>query len=254
MILQKLANSIREQNWFTVVLEILIVVVGIYIGLQADEWNQDRLESQRAQQALEELRVDFIAINDVASELANYYKEVIDDLQVLNSTLRAGVINPEDETAIKDAIAYGDNFGDPPPPSGTYLDLVSSGNLALIRDKDLRLKLIEYDQSLNVIVESDANINSMLGHFTFAFKRHATMGGAYQLPESEDLAFVDVSLLAVTDVDYEAMLADPDFRVAAEQHLRLQIGRYVNVRVSQSKINQVQNFIDQSLGGGGLAD
>jgi hypothetical protein len=45
MILRKLSDAIRQQNWFTVILEISIVVVGIFIGLQVDEWNQNRLEN-----------------------------------------------------------------------------------------------------------------------------------------------------------------------------------------------------------------
>ena len=40
MILRKLANAVTDQNWFTVVLEILIVVIGIFIGLQVDDWHQ----------------------------------------------------------------------------------------------------------------------------------------------------------------------------------------------------------------------
>ena len=36
MILRKLAGAIREQNWATVVLGILIVMIGAYGGLQAD--------------------------------------------------------------------------------------------------------------------------------------------------------------------------------------------------------------------------
>ena len=39
MILRKLAAAMKEQNWVTVVLEILIVVVGIFVGLQVDGWN-----------------------------------------------------------------------------------------------------------------------------------------------------------------------------------------------------------------------
>jgi hypothetical protein len=37
MILRKLAESIRQQNWFTVLVEILIVVIGIFVGLQVDD-------------------------------------------------------------------------------------------------------------------------------------------------------------------------------------------------------------------------
>ena len=52
MILQKLARAIREQNWATVVLEILIVVVGIFVGLQVDGWNELRKERQEGEEYL----------------------------------------------------------------------------------------------------------------------------------------------------------------------------------------------------------
>ncbi len=42
MILRRLAEGIRNQDWFTVVVEVLIVVVGIFLGLQVDDWNEAR--------------------------------------------------------------------------------------------------------------------------------------------------------------------------------------------------------------------
>ena len=42
MILNRLAKGIKNQDWFVVVLEIFIVVIGIYIGLQVDDWNKAR--------------------------------------------------------------------------------------------------------------------------------------------------------------------------------------------------------------------
>jgi hypothetical protein len=42
MILRRMADAIRQQNWFTVVIEVFIVVVGIFIGLQVDDWSQSR--------------------------------------------------------------------------------------------------------------------------------------------------------------------------------------------------------------------
>jgi hypothetical protein len=46
MVLRNLADAIREQNWSTVILEVLIVVVGILIGLQVDGWNEGRKKQQ----------------------------------------------------------------------------------------------------------------------------------------------------------------------------------------------------------------
>ena len=42
MILQRITASLKKRDWETVVLEILIVVVGIFIGLQVDDWNRSR--------------------------------------------------------------------------------------------------------------------------------------------------------------------------------------------------------------------
>jgi len=48
MILQRLATSIRRQDWFTVFIETLIVVLGVFFGLQLGNWNEARAE--RAQE------------------------------------------------------------------------------------------------------------------------------------------------------------------------------------------------------------
>ena len=247
MIIRKLAKAIRDQDWWVVFVEFMIVVVGIFVGLRADEWNQERLEDHRAQRVLEDLKVDFEDISIVTDGLADYYETVIHDLQILNRSLESGSVRSDDEAGVKAAIAAGDTWGDPPPPSGTYRSMVSSGTLALVRNKELRLRLIEYDESIDNIALSDASLNNMLGHFAVAFKRHARMSGTYRLPKSTDLAFVDVELPTVVDVNIDEMLADPEFRVAAEQHLRFQIARLINVKVTQSKIEQIQTLIEGSL-------
>lgn len=46
MIQQRLAAAINQHNWFTVTIEILIVVTGIFIGLQVDDWNEARKDRQ----------------------------------------------------------------------------------------------------------------------------------------------------------------------------------------------------------------
>ena len=44
MIISRLASAIRHQNWSQIITEILIVVIGIFIGLQVDDWNTSRQE------------------------------------------------------------------------------------------------------------------------------------------------------------------------------------------------------------------
>ena len=42
MILANLTRAIRQQNWFAVAVEFLIVIAGVVIGFQITEWNEAR--------------------------------------------------------------------------------------------------------------------------------------------------------------------------------------------------------------------
>jgi uncharacterized protein YcgL (UPF0745 family) len=59
MILRRLTTALRKQDWFTVVIETLIVVFGVFIALQVNNWNAGRLERVDTQNVLERLERDF---------------------------------------------------------------------------------------------------------------------------------------------------------------------------------------------------
>lgn len=50
MILRSIAESLRSQSWGVAFMELLIVVVGVFIGLQVDSWNDARSEAERREQ------------------------------------------------------------------------------------------------------------------------------------------------------------------------------------------------------------
>jgi len=52
MILQSLSKAIREQNWFAVALEFVIVVAGVVIGFQLSQLAQTQAEERRAEELL----------------------------------------------------------------------------------------------------------------------------------------------------------------------------------------------------------
>ena len=42
MILRRITEHVKAQNWFAVGLDFLIVVVGVFIGIQVSNWNAAR--------------------------------------------------------------------------------------------------------------------------------------------------------------------------------------------------------------------
>lgn len=234
MILRRLKAHVEKENWFAVAIDFLIVVTGVFIGIQVSNWNEVQAETRRSHQALIELRSEYEDIAVATNDLVSFYEGVIDDLQTVVATVQSGEVTEDDKGALFRAMTYGDVFGDPPPPSGTFRDLQSAGDLRIIRDKALRLRLIEYDQSIEIIDVSNAAITDMMAPFVPAFRRYSRLSTDYRLSRGADFKFIDAELPNVVDADFDALLADPDFRVASEQYLRLQVGRYLNAKVAQS--------------------
>ncbi len=58
MIIRRLAEAIREQSWGTISVEFVIVVAGIFVGLQADGWNDARKDRVSERRYLERLYDD----------------------------------------------------------------------------------------------------------------------------------------------------------------------------------------------------
>ena len=65
MILRRFAESIRRQDWFTVLLEIFIVVLGVFIGIEVANWNEARSDREREAALLETL------VEDIREDIAD---------------------------------------------------------------------------------------------------------------------------------------------------------------------------------------
>ncbi|WP_341197192.1 hypothetical protein [Hyphomonas chukchiensis] len=66
MILRRLTDAFRKQDWFTVLIETLIVVFGVFLGIQLGNWNDDRVLTSSADQARQEL------IEDLRRDIATF--------------------------------------------------------------------------------------------------------------------------------------------------------------------------------------
>ena len=49
MILRRLAQSLKEQNWTAITVEFALIALGVFLGIQAANWNEQRVEDAKAQ-------------------------------------------------------------------------------------------------------------------------------------------------------------------------------------------------------------
>lgn len=148
MILSRLSTALRTQNWMLLILELLIVIGGVFIGIQAANWNSDRHE-----RGLER----------------EYLSRILDDLNQDARSLELNIGYWEQVAAFGDtALAYAESgrasggwpvliafyqasqYNPYAARSTAFSELQSSGNLRLITDAALRDALARYyDVSLS---------------------------------------------------------------------------------------------------------
>jgi len=76
MLLRSVTKHVNDQNWFAVFLDLLIVIIGVFIGIEVSNWNADRAGDKKAQVLIKRLYGDLINDSDVMNILLNYHAVV----------------------------------------------------------------------------------------------------------------------------------------------------------------------------------
>lgn len=132
MILRRIAQHMKQQHWTGVLIELVIVVLAVFIGLQVDNWNQARHD--RASER--------VCLQALARDLDTMAKPPTRERQarlaaMLSRLARRGTLKLE---------------------SATFQELQSSGHLGLIRDPVLRGQIVMFfSQALFVESVIDQN-------------------------------------------------------------------------------------------------
>jgi hypothetical protein len=126
--------------------EILLVVVGILIALQVNNWNEERKKKELEQNYLALLKED---LKNNADLIQLFYLDRYDRKIRALDKVRAhyqGTYNIEDSVKFALEVGYGAVFSVQAMQanSAVFEEIVSTGNLTVISDEDLRLQLIEY--------------------------------------------------------------------------------------------------------------
>ena len=90
MLLRRVLLHVRQQNWFAVLLDFVIVVVGVFIGVQVANWNDTQKQQTLYHDAYK--RVTQEVSNNIKSIRAvqNYYRKRLPAVQRVPSRRRRG--------------------------------------------------------------------------------------------------------------------------------------------------------------------
>ncbi|NQV87424.1 MAG: hypothetical protein HQ492_10150 [Woeseiaceae bacterium] len=147
MLLRRLGEALANQNWFVVIIEVLVVVIGIFIGLQVDDWNATRKDRIDERAFLQQLHTDILFASDLSSRVRTRRLErlqiVMDASDVLYRRGHSDSLTEEECIALSSSNFF--NINAPGLPS--LDELIATGRLEIIRDAELRRALIGLQQT-----------------------------------------------------------------------------------------------------------
>jgi hypothetical protein len=143
MLLRRIIEHVKAQNWFAVGLDFVIVVAGVFIGLQVQQWNEARKDAVQHEKLLERLGEEFRDLEPVAAELVAFLHSSRQSTSDVVNALRQEQ-PPEDEAAFRFALARANWVMNFPDIATAYEELVATGRLSDVRNVELRKALIGY--------------------------------------------------------------------------------------------------------------
>lgn len=149
---RKIRQKLLSQNRITQYLayaigEIFLVVIGILIALQVNNWNEARKFNEESLQLIQEINSEFTdnrtVLKDRITDLEDANKYVRTVLRFTNAD-QDKIKKTNTDSIISRSLKYG-NYN---PSNSSINEVISSGRLNLIRDQSLKKNLYKWLQFL----------------------------------------------------------------------------------------------------------
>ena len=237
MILRRVIEHFKKQEWTAIALDFLIVVAGVFVGMQVTNWNEARHDASRQRVYAERLKNDYEGIRARVSEHLKIFAEAVDGGTYILSVIEASEAQlagtPVDKGRMGWALDRLISNRIPPPPAATYSEMVSEGMLSGLADPALRDRLAEYDRLLGVVSEVSRNVTDSNYQLLPILFRHF-----------DTLTVVDDSVLSgiredVRGYDLAGMRNDREFAVAVELVRRNALNSLQQRRIQMKLIDDI---------------
>ena len=245
MILRRLSQSLKDQNWTAIVIEFVLLVVGVFLGIQVANWNETQQEHKREAEFIARLDRDFQKIDArLASNISRWELKITATLRVLADLDAFQKTGRWPRSKAEILADLSDTFSNriPAPRSATYIEMLSAGQLGLIRDTELRDALLEYDAqvgysmtSFDILVKRvEPFMAKVVTHLEYdQTKTHSNMPTENN---PVDQAWIDV--------DLERLAADPEVKIAMKMYAGAARNQLFVAKVQQSKAAAAMALLD----------
>jgi len=149
VLLRRVVEHVKAQNWTAVALDFIIVVVGVFIGIQVANWNEARGERRLEVKYLERFYFDMVRSIDQVNKDLGWSEDRIDTQKIVLRSLREKRLKEADKQDFDRGLAFFGYVSQPSRNWQTVEELKSSGRMAILSDESLRELILRVESDYN---------------------------------------------------------------------------------------------------------
>lgn len=215
MLLRRITQNVKDQNWTAIALDFVIVVTGVFLGIQLGDWNNEAALEREEARYLQQLSTEFHSVEDtLESQVADYERFLFATHQALKIVRSDGPVNEAEASQAFLTFASGRL---PPVSPPTLQELISSGKVDLIDDFALRTELMSAHARFDQAARIFELIRPTLNDAQAPFYAHIEYG--IQSDPTQAVRLDDISVPTRGNIDIGALRADPEVESGLEVFL-----------------------------------
>ncbi len=145
--LLRVAEHIRTQNWTAIGIDFVIVVLGVFVGIQVANWNGAQHDREIEQQYLERLRLELADIVPLAQSAQTSLSEIEYRLEAVRAFFESDQGRDALDGGHCAAVARSHIFDSTIFYPPTIKELISTGRILLISDPHVRTAIMSFDRA-----------------------------------------------------------------------------------------------------------
>ncbi|MEM7327436.1 MAG: hypothetical protein AAF437_01775 [Pseudomonadota bacterium] len=247
MLLRRITKHVKDQNWFAVGLDFLIVVIGVFIGLQVANWNEARLQKADERQLIQRLADEAAELKSALSDYRTVHSDTVEANFEFVKLLEDADACLEVNDTYKRLSLMATDFPPPRFSVSTIDGLIGSGRSQLIESADLRDRISEMADEFDFIERQWTRYVAVKRAFELSF---VTQSG-FSVTERGDLSHGnwDFDLDRVDFRTPENLCRNPRI-VGAMTNVAITQEIYLNIlNQAAFKLEAYSESLDQQIGG-----
>ena len=134
--LHRVIEHFKHQQWTAIGIDFVIVVIGVFVGIQVSNWNQARVTGQQAAVFTTHLKEDLREEDWGYQLMIEYNRDVLDNAEIAVGAMEG--TEPVSDEALLVSAYRATQYKNKLRRRATYDELISTGTIGLIADRSLR--------------------------------------------------------------------------------------------------------------------